>query len=556
MLRHWRLWVALLLPLGGAGCVPHAHHPGTLRMAMESDASTLDPAKAYDTSSIPWVRLIYRGLVEYDQNANIVNEVAQQRRISPDGKTYWFKLRRDVYFQSGRRVVAGDFRYALERVLDPATASDGLALPGYLGIVGATEFSAAMAKLDARIDNAASPAERKQLERQRATQHVPGIVTQGDDVIIFRLKHPDATFYNYLTLPFAYAIPRETVERWGQAFSEHPNGCGPFVLDEWVHDAWLRLKRNPHYFHRDQPRCERIEVQMGNTSTLRLMRFEQGDIDVVSITDAYPPDFLRMARNPRWIPYLQHAPMMDIRYLCLNTELPPFDNVLVRRAMNYAVDRQRIVIFMAGRAVVAHGCLPPGMPGYNPHLFSYPYDPDKAKALLRQAGYKDDPAHPMLLWYPNNENWYEKAAQSIKDNLEQVGMTVEIKAVRYPEMKAQAGTRKNIQMGLMGWLQDFPDPSNFLDILFNTKSITETASQNRAFYSNPRVDRLLNAAAVELNREQRLRLYQQAEAIIVQDAPWVFLFHTERYVLHQPWIKGYRLDPMWSERLEYVEVGS
>jgi len=109
-------------------------------------------------------------------------------------------------------------------------------------------------------------------------------------------------------------------------------------------------------------------------------------------------------------------------------------------------------------------------------------------------------------------------------------------------------------MGLMGWIQDFPDPSNFLDVLFNTKAITETASQNRAFYSNPKVDKLLDAALTENDRARRLKMYQEAERIIVADAPWVFLHHTERYVVSQPWIDGYKIHPMWSERFEYVEV--
>lgn len=552
MLRRWPLYLLALLPLCNLACAHQSRAPGVLRVAVESDASTLDPARAYDTSSIPWVRLLYRGLVDYDNDANITNEVAAARKVSPDGKSYWFKLRHDVYFQSGRRVVAEDFRYALERVLDPATVSDGLALPGYLNIVGAGEFSKATGALDTKITDASDPAARQKLAQHKRLLHLTGIEVRGDDEIIYHLNHADATFYNYLSLPFAYAIPRETVEKWGKGFSEHPNGCGPFILDEWVHDATLRFSKNPHYFHPDLPKCERIDVQMGNSSTLQIMRFEQGSIDVLNISDAFPPDFLRLTHDPRWQPYILHAPMMDIRYMSLNCELPPFKDKRVRQAVNYAIDHARIASFVAGRATVAAGPLPPGMPGYNPNLFHYEHDPAKAKELLQQAGYKDDPTNPLVLWYPTVEAWYEKAAQSIKEDLKEVGITVNLKPVRYPEIKAAAGKRKTLQMGLMGWIQDFPDPSNFLDILYNTKSITETASQNRSFYSNPQVDKLLDAAAVELNRPKRLGLYQQAESMIVHDAAQVFLFHTERYAMHQPWITGYTLHPMWSQRYEYV----
>lgn len=532
------VWIGLL-PFLLAGCRPAARPAGTLRVCTDSDASTLDPAKAYDTTSIQFVRILYRGLVDYDDKANLVNEVAAEHKVSPDGKTYWFRLRPDVYFHNGHRVTAEDFRFALERVLDPETASDGLSI--FKMIDGADEFSK----------------DREKNPHNPKITHVRGIRVRGDDEITFRLQHPDVTFLNYLALPFAYAVSRDWVtklDREGKSLSEKPMGDGPFIVEEWVHGAWMRLKKNPRYFHPELPKCDRIHVQFGISSTLQMMLFEQGGNDILSLTTAYPPEFLRLTRDPHWTPYLQHLPMMDIRYVCLNNELPPFDNVLVRRGMNYAINRQRIASFLNGRATVARGMLPPGMPGYNPHLFQYAYDPAKARALLQQAGFKDDPKEAPTLWYPTLEPWYGKAAQSIQADLKAVGFTINIKGTTYPELKLNAGKRRNLKMCMIGWLQDFPDPSNFLDVLCNGKNITETASNNRAFYSNPEVSKILDAAGVELNRAKRLKMYQQAEAMVVQDAPWVFLHHTERFVLHQSWITGYSLHPMWNERYEYVGV--
>lgn len=551
-----------ILPLVAAlflgGCSSQTNSEKTLRVAVESDASTLDPAYAYDTSSIPFVRLLYRGLVDYDEKAGIVDEVAQSHLVSQDGKTYWFKLRPDARFHHdeatgkspGRRVVADDFRFAIQRILDPATASDGLALSGYHAIDGATAYSDACKELNKKID-AAGGKSKEALIRQKATLRIKGIEVKGDDEIIFRLKKADATFFNYLALPFAYAVPHESVQKWGKDFRDHPNGCGPFKLERWVHDATLTLKKNPDYYNPQFPKSDRIHVEIGNSPTLQIMRFERGEVDMLDISAAFPPDFLRLRDSKKWQDNVLHGPMMDIRYMCLNNELPPLDNVLVRRAMNYAINRERIAAFLAGRATIARGALPPGMPGYNNKLFRYDYDPDKAKVLLKQANYQDK---PMTLWYSTREGWYEKAAQSIQQDLKAVGMTITLKGVRYPELKAQAGKRKNLHLSLMGWLQDFPDPSNFLDVLFNTASITPTASQNRAFYSNPKVDKLLNEALTEPNRTERLQMYQEAEKIIVDNAPWVFLHHTERYVVHQPWITGYTIHPMWTERYEFVGV--
>jgi ABC-type transport system substrate-binding protein len=527
------------------GCARAPRAAGVLRL-VGTEPSTLDPAKSYDTTSISLVRVLYRGLVDYGDGANIVPAVAKSYTISPDGKTYTFTLRPDAYFHfdlngksPGRRVVARDFRYAIERVLDPATASDGL--KPFSIIDGAKQFIAARAK------------------NKNDTSHLRGITVAGDDKISIRLSKPDATFLNWLTLPFSYAVPREWVEKWekaGDDFSNHPNGCGPFLCEAWVHGDYVHFKKNPRYYDKSLPRAARLEqqIQIGSASgTLQLMRFELGDIDLYSLEDTPTPDYLRLKRDPKWQPYILHAPMMDVRYLCMNTELKPFDNRLVRQAVNYAINKERIVATLAGRVQAARGVLPPGMPAYNPHLQGYDYDPDKARALLKKAGYKDDPAHPLTLWYADMV-WYPYAAQSIQQDLKRVGMTVNLKSTTYPELKAAGGQRKNVPLSIMGWLQDFPDPANFLDVLFNGKNITQTASLNRSFYSNPRVNALLDAAGTELNHARRMKMYQQAEQLIMNDAPWVPLVHTERYVAHQPWIEGFTLHPMWAARYEYVKV--
>jgi ABC-type transport system substrate-binding protein len=283
-----------------------------------------------------------------------------------------------------------------------------------------------------------------------------------------------------------------------------------------------------------------------------MMRFELGDVDILSLADARAPDFLRLKRDDKWSRQLLHAPMMDVRYVCMNTEKPPFNNVLVRRAMNHAINRARIASILAGRATLAKGVLPPGMPAFNAQLDGYEYDPGKAKELLRQAGHAD--GFKVNLWYATTEEWYGRAAQSIQEDLKKVGVTIVPKGVTYSELKTKAGKRGNIELSMMGWLQDFPDPSNFLVPLFSGDSITPTASLNRAFYQNAEVDALLDAAQVELNNAKRMVMYQQAEKLIVQDAPWVFLHHTERYVIRQPWVDGYSLHPMWSARYEYIGV--
>lgn len=550
MKRFYCLLILLLFCGLAAGCGRQERQPGTLRVAVSKDATTLDPAKAYDTNSIPYVRVLYRGLVDYDDNANIVNEIAKTRTVSPDGLTYRFVLRDDVHFHSGRRVVADDFRYALERVLDPATASDGMAL--FAMIDGAEEYTKAKEKHNT---------EREKLRNSTSSalisivQPVRGIEVKSDDEIIFHLKRADATFLNYLALPFAYAVNREHVEQLkksGKALSEHPDGNGPFIFEEWVHDAHLRFRRNPHYFRRDLPRSDRLEVQMQIPAALQTMLFEQGRIDTLNLSDVPAPEFIRMTKDPQWKPFTLHAPMMDIRYLCMNTELKPFDNVLVRRAMNHAINTERIASFQAGRAQAAPGILPPGMPAYNPKIFHYAYDPDKARELFKQAGYEKGFPQRITLWCASDTAWIAMAAQSIQQDLKKVGIDIDLKMVTYAELKAKGGQRGGLALSIMGWYQDFTDPSNFLDVLLNGKAITPEASNNRAFYSNPKVNALLDRALVETNRAKRLQMYADAETLIMKDAPWVCLVHTENYAAHQPWVSGFSLHPMWSQRYEYI----
>ena len=526
------------LSVAVAGCARAPHQPGVLRMAQESDASTLDPAKAYDTTSIQFARLLYRGLVEYDQKANLYPEVASSYQISPDGVTYTFKIRPNVKFTDGTPVKADDFRYAIERVLNPDTASDGSSF--FADIVGADAFV-------------------KSLKTKAPLAHPSGIEAPDAQTLIFRLNKPDATFLNYLALPFAYAVSRDyttKLEKSGKELSEYPMGCGPFTLKEWVHDGWLTLEKNPNYFRPELPKCNRIEAQFGVSSALQTMLYEQGNIDVLTISDAFAPDFLRLTKTEPWKDQVLSAPMMDIRYMTMNNEVPPFDNVKVRQAVSYGINRARIASFLTGRATLAHGPLPPGMPAYDPNLKGYPFDPDKARALLKAANYKDNPGAPITLYYATNEQWYGKAAQSIMEDLKNIGISVSIKALRYGDLKAKAGLRgKNgARMALMGWLQDFPDPANFMDPLFATKSISAKASLNRSFYSNPRVDALLAKGLTLPPGPPRLKLYEEAEAIVVADAPIVFLHHSQRYMVRQPWVEGLQLSPAWPANYEDVSV--
>ena len=521
---------SFLLLLLISGCARTPRTPNTLVIASQPDPSTLDPARAYDTTSINFARVIFNGLVDYDDNARIVGAVAQSWKVSPNGKTYTFTLRPNVRFHSGRAVVAEDFRYSIERVLEPETTSDG---QSFFSIIdGAKEWL----KLDAK---------------QRATSHVRGIKVPNARTISFSLTKPDATFLNVLALPFGFVVPRERIEaltKQEKTLSDNPDGCGPFKFVSWTHDAHLELEKNKDYYKPGLPRADRISLSIGGDSTLHQMKFELGALDVAN--DIPSPDFARITSDPKWKPRIQHAPMMDIRYLCMNTEVAPFNNRRVRQAFNYAIDKKRLVQVQSGRVVPARGVLPPGLAAYNPKLRGLDYNPEKARELLKQA----NATNLNLTLMAANTDGYEKVAQSIQQDLKKVGVNLSLKIVNYKELKTLAGQRKKVPLSILGWLQDYADPANYLDVCLNGRSITDKASLNRAFYSSPKANAILDKAAIEQNSALRTQMYQQVEQIVVDDAPWVPLYHSERYVMTQPWIKNYALHPAWSARYEYVEV--
>lgn len=499
-----------------------------LRIAVPSDPRSLDPAIAYDVVTWPLVRALFHGLVDYDDDLNLVPWHARSWTISEDGRTITFKLRRDIRFSNGRTITSEDFAYSLERILNPATRSPGQGF--YRNIVGARAFQ------DGTADR------------------VAGLRTPDGETLEIELVHPDLPFLYCIAMPFAYAVPREEVERRGETFGRYPVGGGPFTLAEWQRGTGMRLEKNPSYYRAEDVRLEAIELMVGGDETLHMMMFERGELDIASVTSTGIPDadFIRVMKDPVLSKRVAHQPLNAIQYLSMNTELPPFDQVRVRRAVNHAIDRERIVSLISDRGILARGVLPPGMPGYDDTLQGYDYDPEKARSLLEEAGYPDGFATELMVTAQSGID--TKIGQAVQQDLAAVGITVEIRPVTGPTRIEATGRRGTVPFSTFGWYQDYPDPSNFLDVLLNGDRITEVHSTNVAFYDNERVNALLNEASSSTDQAHRLALYREAERLIVDDAPWVFLYYPQMYLLRQPWLNGLKLNPVWPIRYELMWI--
>jgi peptide/nickel transport system substrate-binding protein len=498
-------------PEGGGP--PHAG--GVLRLAGAEDPRTLDPARGYDTASWSFEQMLFSTLVRYDDEMHVVPDLAESWTTSPDGRLLSFTLRRDVRFSTGRAFGAADVKYSLERVLRPAIHSQGAEF--FQGIQGAKDYVAG-----------------------RATD-VRGIQTPAPDRVEFTLVEVDPLFLQKLTMLFAAVVDREAVERVGdEDFTHHPVGTGPFVLAEWTYGQRLRLERNPLYFRPGVPRLDGVDVTIGVSPQLAWLKYQRGELDLAGIPSA---EFQRVQADARYRPLILSRTRLDTQYVGLNCEVPPFDRVAVRQAMNLAIDKQRLIELIDGQGVIANGILPPDMPGAEP-VTGFAHDPAAARRLLEEAGLGK--GFETTMWASRDEGTM-RLAQSMQQDLRAIGVRLRFKPVDFPALIEAIRQKGMVPLFLLGWEADFPDPSNFLTVLLSSKS---RDTNNNTFYSNPEVDKLLDEAEPVLDLSRRFRLFHEAEVIVVRDAPWIPLFYPSGTAVRHPRVRDYRLNPLRPARLE------
>jgi ABC-type transport system substrate-binding protein len=508
------------------GCHPGApplHFPPraqVLRLASPDDIPTMDPAAGYDTASWTFEQMVFDTLVRStDAGVDVQPDVATSWGSSPDSRVFTFHLRNDVRFTNGRAVTSDDFKYGIERVLDPATRSKGMEY--YREIEGAADF-----------------------EAHRAS-HVSGIETPDPWTIVFHLTTPDPIFVHKLAMPFASAVPREVAERWGEDFSQHVLGSGPFILKEWLGGQRIVMVRNPDYFIKGLPHLDAVVMYIGVNEELEWFKFEAGEVDVSTIPTA---EFPYVMKNPALEALTLKNITVTTRYLGMNCEMWPFTDVRVRRAFNYAIDKKKLIALLNGRGIVARSVLPPSLPGYNPKIEGYPYNPVKARRLLEEAGIPKGFSAPIWL---QSDRTMMTLSESIQQDLALVGINVGLKPLAWGPLLEAIRQPNTAPLFMLAWEADFPDPENFLDVLLSRK---QWGANNDSFYFNLQVDELLAEAKPMSEMRKRYDLYRQAEEKVVADAPWVFLYNPINYVIRQPWVHDYVLNPMRPTRLERVWI--
>jgi oligopeptide transport system substrate-binding protein len=504
-----------------SGCGPAGPGARTLRLAFRTDFKTMDPAISYDAETLPIMRLLYQGLLDADDDVKLVPWLAEEMpAVSADKLAYTFRVRRGIRFANGREMGAADFVYAIQRTLDPATKSPW---PSFLkNVRGARDFEEARKRGDAEA-------------------RVVGLSAPDRFTLRIELEKPDLAFLWVLTLPFTYAVPHEEVERHGDEFYRNPCGTGPMVLAEWRRGLRLRLGRNPHYDRPDPPGYDAFEVLIGYDEMTQAMMFERGDLDILPSLSR--PDYVRFLRDPRLRPCVRSLQIQETEFLIMNTEMEPFTDKRVRQAVCFAVDRERVVKMLNNRGVPATGLTPPGVPGYDPSRRGYAHDPERARRLLAEAGRGGGFKVP--LWYIADTDRWGRIAEVVKQDLAEVGIEAELKPAAFNVCIDAIARRREVPLSVLGWTEDYPDPSDFLNALCDGTRIVDNGCNNMAFYDDAGVNDLLGRAAVETDEERRVTLYRQAEDVVMDDAPYCVLLYNIESRAAQPRVKGFRLHPMW-----------
>ena len=497
---------------------------GTFRR-LWADPPTLDPHLTTDTTSAAVVVEIFGGLVTLDTDLQLVPDLAESWTISEDGRVYTFTLRPEAQFHDGKPVTAEDFKWSINRAANPQTASPvaDVYLNDIVGIEDVLEG--------------------------RATD-VSGVKVIDSLTLQITIDAPKAYFLAKLTYPTAYVLDRENVEAGGRGWTDSPNGTGPFKLKEYRIGERIVLERNENY-HRELAKIDSVVMNLAGGQSMAMYENDEIDITAVSLFDLDrildPSDDLNSE-------LVVAPPQFNISYIGFNTTMPPFDDLKFRQALNHAVDKDLIASEVLSDLVVsAYGILPPGFPAYNSAIQGLRYDPELAKQLLADSPYPDADTRPrIVVTVPGSGGTIGLDLEVVIEMWRQVlGVEVEIQQVEWATYLQDLNNEKFQAFAGLGWQADYPDPQDFLDILFHSES-----SVNHGGYFNPEVDRILEEARVEQDGTRRVDLYRQAEVIIVDDAPWVPLWYQgERHVLIKPYINDYRLTPMIIPKLREVSIG-
>ncbi|MBR6440998.1 MAG: ABC transporter substrate-binding protein [Bacteroidales bacterium] len=532
-----RIIPLLLLSLMALGCSRHDHADKQIFRYNESAGiATLDPAFAKDQSIIWPCRQLYNGLIQLDTNLEVQPSIARSWTVSPDGLTYTFHLRRDVYFHKGplfltpdstRTVTAHDFHYSFSRILDPDVAS-----PGAWIFADVKDFAA----LD-------------------------------DSTFVIRLKAPFSPFLSLLGMAYCSVVPREVVEHYGKDFRSHPCGTGPFRFQYWKEGVKLVFRKNPLYFEVDTidqtihqlPYLDAVAITFIIDRQTVFLEFVKGNLDFMNSLDASYKDEILTPDGRLKDKYADRIDLVSTPYL--NTEYLGFNieseskiqnSKLIRQAISCGFDRTKMMRYLRnniGRPGEG-GFVPLGLPGYDTlPSYGYRYDPERARRLLAEAGYPDGKGLPTLKLSTTAN--YLDLCKYIQQQLGLIGINIQV------DVNPPAALREQIAQGKAAWFRgswiaDYPDAENYLSLFYSANHAPSGPNYTR--FTSKEFDRLYLQARRQNDPQRRIQLYRQMDSLVMQQAPVIVLYYDQILHFTHKNVHGLRSDAMNTLDLRRVTI--
>lgn len=499
---------------------------------LDEGLTSLDPAFCRNQNTIWMDNQLYNGLVQIDDNLKVRPAIAKSWDISPDGLQYTFHLRNDVYFHDdplfkggvGRKALASDFVYSFSRLLDPKIASSGSWI-----------FS------------------------DKVTTCSEAFTAPNDTTFRIQLKQPFPPLLTLLTSQIASVIPREVAEHYGKDFRNHPIGTGPFKFKYWKEGEVMVFLKNDKYWEKDKdgsplPHLDAIRATFIGDKQTAFMEFVTGKIDFLNDIDgSYRDDILtksgKVTQKYKGKFILNTAPYLNTTYLgmLVDTTLPivkqcPLKMLKIRQAVNYAIDKQKMIKYLRNSMATPGdaGFIPAGMPGFDDKIVKgYTYNPEKARALLAEAGYPDGKNLPEIVL--TTTIGYRDLIEYVQGQLEQVGIPTRIEIVQSASLR-ELVAKNGVNFFYGSWIADYPDGENYLSLFYSKNKIPW--GPNYTGFSNKEFDRLFEQCYHEPDDQKRYALYRQMDNIVMQNAPVVILYYDKLVNLYQDNITGISKNPL------------
>ncbi len=565
MKKFTLITVFLTLILNLASCTKKEKFDGqVLNLVVSSQVKGMDPIYANDRYSSNEVARVYEGLLEYHYLKRPYtlkpNLAESMPKVSSDGLTYTFKVKKGIKFQDnaafsggkGRELVAEDFVYSIKRLADPKLQGLGWWL------------------LDGKLKGLNEWRKKySELPQTDYSEEVEGLKVIDRYTLQFKLAKPFPQFLYSLAMPFTFAVAKEVVDKYGKEFLNHPVGTGSFMIKDGVFKQSKKIVylKNPNFREKKFP-CEAsdefkaiADESCGQTLPLvdkvivniieedqpRWLNFQRGKVDFVSVPkdnfDTAIPDAKNLSEDFRKKGInLIISPSLDVTYTAFNHDLELFKNTKLRQAMSLAYDiKTANKLFYNDTALPAQSVIPPGIAGHDksyesPHRGKGTVENmERAKKLLSEAGYPKGKGLREITYDCPNSTVSRQIGEYFKKQMAKIGVKVKVVLNPWPELQKKITTRQVMTYGI-AWGADYPDAENFLQLLYGPN---KAPGANGSGYDNPEFNKIFKKAAVQQHGPERTKLYEKLNRIAAEEVPWIYGVHRQSYVLQHSWLKNY-----------------